>query len=186
VYDGSRHVSIGALPGMAERTITAFTFSKSYAMTGWRVGYVVTPPSLRGVMGPILSFYTTHGVFPAAQSACRAAVLGSQDCVEQMRVAYGERRRLMLDGLAGQDAVTVPTPLGTFYVFAHVTLGGRELWSLVEDWLSWGVAVLPGTAFGPEYVDWVRMSLATRSEQVVEAARILRERHAGVRSGVGD
>jgi aspartate aminotransferase len=186
VYDGSRHVSIGALPGMAERTLTAFTFSKSYAMTGWRVGYVVTPPSLRGVMGPILSFYTTHGVFPAAQSACRAAVLGSQDCVEQMRVAYGERRRSMLDGLAGQDAVTVPTPLGTFYAFAHVTLGDRELWSLVEDWLSWGVAVLPGTAFGPEYVDWVRMSLATRSEQVVEAARILRERHAGVRSGVGD
>src|SRR5439155_16281734 len=84
LFDGATHVSIGALPGMAERTITTFTFSKSYAMTGWRVGYVVSPPSLRAVMGPILSFYTTHGVFPAAQSACRAAILGPQDCVEAM------------------------------------------------------------------------------------------------------
>jgi aspartate/methionine/tyrosine aminotransferase len=184
LFDGSRHVSIASLPGMAERTVTAFTFSKSYAMTGWRVGYVVSPPSLRSVMGPILSFYTTHGVFPAVQTACRAAVLGSQDCVEQMRVAYDGRRRSMLDGLRGQDVVTAPTPRGTFYVFAHVALAGRDLWTLVEDWLSWGVAVLPGTAFGAEYTEWVRMSLAARGDQVAKAARILRERHAGAGSGV--
>jgi aspartate/methionine/tyrosine aminotransferase len=186
LYDGAKHVSIGSLPGMAERTVTAFTFSKSYAMTGWRVGYVVSPPSLRGVMGPILSFYTTHGVFPAAQSACRAAILGPQDCVEDMRAAYDARRRSLLDGLRGQDAVTAPDPRGAFYVFANVrpALAGRDAWALAEEWLSWGVAVLPGTAFGAEYVDRVRMSLATRADQVADAARILRERYAGAGSEV--
>jgi aspartate aminotransferase len=70
-------------------------------MTGWRVGYVVSPPALRGAMGPILSFYTTHGVFPSVQSAARVAVTSSQDCVEAMRRAYDERRGLMLGGLEG-------------------------------------------------------------------------------------
>ncbi len=186
IYDGATHVSIGSLPGMAERTVSVFTFSKSYAMTGWRVGYAVSPPALRAVMGPILSFYTTHGVFPAAQTACRAAILGPQDCVEEMRAAYDGRRRSLLDGLRGQDAVATPTPRGAFYAFANVAgaLAGRDLWALAEEWLSWGVAVLPGTAFGPEYVDRVRMSLATRGDQVTEAARILRERYADAGSGV--
>ena len=186
LYDGARHVSLASLPGMAERTVTAFTFSKSYAMTGWRVGYAVSPPSLRGVMGPILSFYTTHGVFPAVQSACVAAVTGSQECVETMRRAYDERRGLVLAGLGGQSAITIPPPAGAFYVFANVAAArnGRELWALVDEWLELGVAVLPGTAFGPEYTDWVRMSLATRADQVAEAARILRGRYAdaGVRA----
>src|SRR6185436_4782753 len=81
LFDGIRHVSIASLPGMAERTVSVFTFSKSYAMTGWRVGYAVSPPALRPVMGPILSFYSTHGVFPAVQAAARHAVVSSQDCV---------------------------------------------------------------------------------------------------------
>jgi len=185
LYDGARHVSIASLPGMAERTLTAYTFSKSYAMTGWRVGYLVSPPALRGVAGPILSFYTTHGVFPAVQSAARAAVVGPQDAVETMRRAYDERRALMLQGLQGQGAITVPAPKGAFYVFADVSRarGERELWALVEEWLSWGVAVLPGTAFGADYGDWVRMSLATRADRVEAAAKILRERYAAAPAG---
>jgi len=183
LYDGAQHVSIASLPGMAERTVTAFTFSKSYAMTGWRAGYAVSPPSLRGAMGPILSFYTTHGVFPSVQLACAAAVSGPQDAVEAMRRAYDERRRSMLDGLAG-GAVTAPDPRGAFYVFANAgaARGGRELWTMIEEWLSWGVAVLPGTAFGPEYGDWVRLSLATRPDHVAAAAKLLRER-AGAGTG---
>jgi len=177
LFDGVRHVSIGALPGMAERTMSVFTFSKSYAMTGWRVGYAVSPPALRAVMGPLLSFYTTHGVFPAAQSAARAAMLGPQDAVETMRRAYQERRDLLIRGLEGQAAVRVPAPRGAFYVFADVShaRAGRDIWDLVREWLALGVAVLPGTAFGPEYHDWVRLSLATRREDVAEAARRLRE-----------
>jgi aspartate/methionine/tyrosine aminotransferase len=177
LFDGARHVSIASLPGMAERTVSVFTFSKSYAMTGWRVGYVVAPPALSGVLGPLLSFYSTHGVFPAVQSAARAALLGPQDAVETMRRAYQERRDLLVQGLAGQDRVRVPTPRGAFYGFADVTgaLGGRDVWELVNEWLALGVAVLPGTAFGPEFTHWVRIGLATRRDDVAEAARRVRE-----------
>jgi len=185
LYDGGKHVSPASLPGMAERTISVFTMSKSYAMTGWRVGYAVSPPEMRPVMAPLLAFYTTHGVFPAAQMAARAAVTGPQDCVERMRAAYDERRRMLLDGLAG-GVVRAPEPKGAFYGFANVAGarpgpaagGGRDLWPLIEEWLGFGVAVLPGTAFGPEFGDWVRLSLATRAEDVAEGARRIAQ-HAG-------
>lgn len=177
VFDGAKHVSLASLPGMAERTVSVYTLSKSYAMTGWRVGYMVSPPALRAVMGPLLAFYTTHGVFPAVQSAARAALTGPQDAVETMRRAYQERRDLLLSGLAGQTAIRVPVPKGAFYAFADVSAarGGRDVWTLVDEWLELGVAVLPGTAFGPEFGDWVRLSLATRREDVAEAAARLRQ-----------
>jgi aspartate/methionine/tyrosine aminotransferase len=179
-YDGAKHVSIASLPGMAERTLSIFTFSKSYAMTGWRVGYVVSPPALRAVMGPLLAFYTTHGVFPAVQLAARAAVTGSQACVAEMRDAYDQRRKLLLQGLAGGSAVHAPVPKGAFYAFANVAAArnGRDLWALVDEWLGFGVAALPGTAFGPGFDDWVRLSVATRAEDVAEAGRRIAQ-HAG-------
>ena len=180
LFDGATHVSIGSLPGMAERTVSVFTFSKSYAMTGWRVGYVVSPPALRDVFGPLLAFYTTHGVFPAAQLAARVAVTAPQACVEDMRRAYDERRRLLLDGLLTCDAITVPAPRGSFYVFASVAgaRAGRDIWTLIEEWLALGVAVLPGTAFGPGFDDWVRLALCARREDVGEAARRLSAHYA--------
>ena len=180
VFDDARHLSIAALAGMAERTVSVYTFSKSYAMTGWRLGYVVAPPAMRAVLGPLLAFYTTHGVFPAVQSAGRAAVLGGAAAIETMRRAYQERRDVLLGGLAGQSAVRVPAPRGAFYAFADVSAvrAGRDIWALVEEWLALGLAVLPGTAFGPEYGDWVRMSLATRREDVAAAAALLSRRYA--------
>lgn len=183
LFDGAQHVSLATLPGMAERTVSVFTFSKSYAMTGWRVGYVVSPPALRPVLGPLLAFYTTHGVFPAAQSAARAAVVGPQDAVETMRRAYQERRDLLLQGLAGQSAIRVPVPRGAFYVFADVSaaLQGADVWALVDRWLEMGVAVLPGTAFGPEYGDWVRLGLATRAEDIAAAAQVLQQHYMSER-----
>ena len=183
LFDGARHVSIASLPGMAERTLSVFTLSKSYAMTGWRAGYVVSPPALRAVMGPLLAFYTTHGVFPSVQSAARVAVTGPQDAVETMRRAYQERRDLLLEGLADQSIIRIPPPRGAFYVFADVSaaLRGRDVWALVDEWLGLGVAVLPGTAFGPEYGGWVRMSLATRRDDIVEAAARLKSHVAGER-----
>ena len=177
LFDGATHVSLGSMPGMAERTLSVYTFSKSYAMTGWRIGYVVSPPPLRPVMGPLLSFYTTHGVFPAVQSAALAAVRGPQAAVETMRRAYAERRDLLLAGLEGQTAIRVPAPRGAFYAFADVSgaRAGRDVWELVREWLAIGVAVLPGTAFGPGYENWVRMSLATKRDDVEGAARTLRD-----------
>ena len=173
LFDGAKHVSLASLPGMAERTVSVYTVSKSYAMTGWRVGYAVCPPGMRPAMAPLLAFYTTHGVFPSAQIAARAAVTGPQAAVEQMRAAYEERRGLLLGGLAGTKLVNGPTPKGAFYVFADVKAarGERDLWALAEEWLGFGVAVLPGTAFGPEHADRVRLSLATRAEDVAEGGR---------------
>ena len=185
LYDGAEHRSIASLPGMAERTISVYTFSKSYAMTGWRVGYVVTPPAMRAVMGPLLAFYTTHGVFPSSQLAALAAVTGPQDEVWRMRDAYDERRQLLLAGLADCGALVVPPPKGAFYVFADISRarGDRDVWSLIDEWLTLGVAALPGTAFGPAFGDWVRMALCTRRDDVVEAARRLAQHHhVGARS----
>ena len=184
VFDGAKHLSIGSFPGMQERTLSVYTFSKSYAMTGWRVGYMVAPPAMRAVLGPLLAFYTTHGVFPSVQSAARAAVTGSQDVVANFRRAYQERRDVLLEGLAGQSAIRVPTPRGAFYAFANVAgaLNGRDIWALVDEWLELGVAVLPGTAFGPEYREWVRLSLATRREDVAEAALRLKHHYLTVGS----
>ncbi len=184
LFDGAEHVSIASLPGMAERTVSVYTFSKSYAMTGWRLGYVVSPPALRAVMGPLLAFYTTHGVFPAAQIAAREAVTGPQDAVGGMRSAYDQRRRSLLAGLEGVRGVRVPPPRGAFYAFADIggARAGRDLWTLIDEWLSFGVAVLPGTAFGAEYADWVRLSLAARPDDITEAARRIAS-HCGAASG---
>ena len=180
LYDGAQHVSIASLPGMADRTLSVYTFSKSYAMTGWRVGYVVAPPALRPVLGPLLAFYTTHGVFPAAQLAARAAVTGPLDCVEAMRAAYDERRRLLLDGLRDCASIRTPVPLGAFYAFANIreARGERDVWALIDEWLSIGVAALPGTAFGAAFGDWVRLAMCTRREDVAEAAKRLAAHHA--------
>ena len=188
LFDGARHVSLASLPGMAERTVTAFTFSKSYAMTGWRLGYLVSPPPLRSVIGPTLGAHTTYGVFPAVQSAGLAALKGPQRQVEVMRLAYQDRRDALLAGLEGQHAIRAPRPRGAFYVFPDVSaaLERRTVWDLVREWLELGVAVLPGSAFGP-HLERVRLSLAVCREDVVEAARRLREHYAGTgpRGGKG-
>ena len=181
LFDDATHLSLAALPGMSARTVTVFSFSKPSAMTGWRLGYVVSPPALRPVLGPTLSALTTYGVFPAVQLAGLAALRGPQTAVETMRRAYQERRDVLLAGLEGQHALRAPKPAGAFYVFADVSpaLERRTVWDLVREWLELGVAVLPGTAFGP-HPERVRLSLATRKEDVVEATRRLREHYAGL------
>lgn len=185
LFDGARHRSPGSLPGMAERTISVYTLSKSYAMTGWRIGYIVTPPALRAVTGPLLVGYTTYGVFPAIQSAALAAITGPQDAVETMRRSYQQRRDLLLAGMEGQAAIRIPPPRGAFYAFADVggALAGRDVWQATREWIDLGVAVLPGTAFGTDYARHVRISLAAPRDEVAEGARLLREHHAGAPSG---
>jgi aspartate/methionine/tyrosine aminotransferase len=180
LFDGATHVSVASLLGMASRTLTVFTFSKTYAMTGWRLGYVVSPPPLRPVLGPTLNALTTYGVFPAVQLAGLAALRGPRGPVESMRRAYQERRDALLAGLEGQHAIRAIKPAGAFYVFADVSaaLERRTAWDLVREWLELGVAVLPGSAFGP-HPEYVRLSLATRKDDLVEATRRLREHYAG-------
>ncbi|HPS79110.1 MAG TPA: aminotransferase class I/II-fold pyridoxal phosphate-dependent enzyme [Thermoanaerobaculaceae bacterium] len=184
VFDDAEHVSIAALPGMANRTVSLFSFSVSYAMPGWRLGYVVSPPALRPALGPELAALTTRGVFPAVQLAGLAALTGPQRVIETTRQACCERRDLFLAQLAGQSVLRAARPSGTFYAFVDVAaaLERRTVWDLVREWLELGIAVLPGTAFGP-YPERVRFSLATRRDDVGEATRRLRERYAGTPAG---
>ena len=142
---------------------------------------MASPPALRAVIGPLLSFYTTHGVFPAAQMAARAAVTGPQDDVRAMCAAYAERRDLLVAGLRDCPGVAVPVPAGAFYAFADVTallnkpLGTNKTTfantsELAAALLDEGhVAAVPGEAFGaPGYL---RFSYALADDDLVEGMR---------------
>src|SRR5207302_2104217 len=117
VYDGE-HVSIASLPGMLERTITAYTLSKSYAMTGWRIGYVVaTEPWMTGLSKAVL--YSSNGVSTPTQWAALAAFTTESDFLETSRAAYRERRDLLVGGLNELGFASTP-PAGALYVFSFV------------------------------------------------------------------
>src|SRR5207244_6306746 len=118
VYEGE-HVSIGSLDGMLERTITSFTGSKSFAMTGWRMGYAVAAePWMTGLRKTTL--YSSNGVSTPTQWAALAAFTNTSDFLERNRVAYRKRRDLLLAGLNELDLCCEP-PAGAFYAFPDVS-----------------------------------------------------------------
>ncbi len=160
------HVSAGPLDE-DERVICAFSFSKTYSMTGWRVGYLVTPPSLTEFVvktqEPISSC-----VNAPAQMAAIAAVTGPQDCVTEMRSAYQRRRDLVTDFLE-REGIPHVRPTGAFYMMVDVTGSGMDGLDFARRLvLERGVAVVPGETFGPDASSYVRVSLATATEPLVE------------------
>jgi aspartate/methionine/tyrosine aminotransferase len=169
-YDGTlfddRFVSAAAVAD-PERTIAVYTFSKTYAMTGWRVGYVAAPPraiaQIAKLQEPLISC-----VNAPAQHAALAALTGPQDVVAQMVSAYRERRDEVCRRLA---AARVPAllPSGAFYVWASVRASGLTSRDFAFTLLrERGVAVAPGTAFGPGGEGFVRISLATEPSALYE------------------
>ncbi|MQA96840.1 MAG: aminotransferase class I/II-fold pyridoxal phosphate-dependent enzyme [Streptosporangiales bacterium] len=170
VFDGD-HVSTAAVGG-ADRVISVFTFSKSYAMTGWRVGYAVYP----GELAPIATKLQepVHSCVNAmAQRAAIAALTGPQDDIEAMRLAYKERRDAVSAELdaAGMGHVR---PSGAFYTWVDVrdrAATSREF--AIELLRREKVAIAPGTAFGPAGEGWARVSLATDTEPLLEGVRRL-------------
>jgi aspartate/methionine/tyrosine aminotransferase len=154
--------SIVSLPGMAERTILADGFSKTYAMTGWRLGFGIMPQPLAEKMGLLL----THSV------GCTAleAILGPQDEVEAVRTEFRRRRDLMVQGLNGIPGIRCPLPQGAFYAFPNVQAFGRPVAELADYLLAEaGVAVLPGTAFGHNGEGYLRLSYANSMENIQKA-----------------
>ena len=154
----SPHVS--AARYLPEQTFAAFSFSKTYAMTGWRVGYLVTPPGLgpeiAKVQEPIISCATS-----VSQKAAEAALTGPQDCVGQMVAAYRARRDLLVDLLDGTDLLTA-RPRGAFYGMVNVESSGLDSMTFVRRLIQdYGVAVAPGDTFGPSTARSVRISLAS-------------------------
>ncbi|MFN2290603.1 MAG: pyridoxal phosphate-dependent aminotransferase [Anaerolineae bacterium] len=170
-------ISIASLPGMAERTIIADGFSKTYAMTGWRLGYGLMPQSLAEKMDLLL----THSVGCTAtftQFAGLEAVQGPQDQVDAVVALFRQRRDLIVDGLNAIPGVRCPVPQGAFYVFPNVEAFGRSSGELADYLLEEaGVAVLPGTAFGRNGEGYLRLSYANSRENISKAleemARVL-------------
>ncbi|WP_394278811.1 pyridoxal phosphate-dependent aminotransferase [Microbacterium sp.] len=176
VYEGFRAVSIvEAVPALAEQTILVNGVAKTYAMTGWRVGWMVGPAAAIKVAGNLQSHLSSN-VNNIAQRAALAALTGPQEEVEQMRLAFDRRRGLIVSELAKIPGVTVPNPLGAFYVYPDVTgLLGREWYGrTVNTSLELAdlileeaeVAVVPGEAFGPS--GYLRLSYALGDEQLLE------------------
>ena len=168
IYEGSEHLSIASLPGMKERTITLNGFSKAYAMTGWRVGYLAAPQSfIRMLIEPrhTLSINTNT----PAQFAALAALTGPQDAVEKIRQAYAERRVYMMEAL-DQMGLTYGYPGGAFYIYANISCTGLPSPQFCETLLREGqVLIFPGTMFGDESKDHIRISYLQPLERIKEA-----------------
>ena len=167
-YGTYRHRAMSALPGMRERTILMGGFSKAYAMTGWRVGWVAAPA---GILEGMLKVHQ-YGIMSApttAQDAALMAIVEGEPEVERMRAEYDRRRRLIVDGL---NAIGLDTfePLGAFYAFPRISSTGLDDEAFAERLLmEERVAVVPGSAFGPSGAGHVRMCYATSYEQLGEA-----------------
>ncbi len=166
VYDGLQVPSIIELPGMAERTILVDGFSKTYSMTGWRLGYGIMPVELASRMELLL----THSVgCPAhfTQVAALEAIRGPQDRVTEVVREYQARRDLIVDGLNNIPGVICRKPQGAFYVLPNVRAFGMPSNQLAEYLLDEaGVAVLPGTAFGDYGEGYLRLSYSTSQDTI--------------------
>jgi aspartate/methionine/tyrosine aminotransferase len=168
-YDDTPPASIASLPGMAERTILLDGFSKSYAMTGWRLGYGVFPaPLIQPVTNMFINGHTCVPLF--VQDAGLAALEGAQDCITTMRVEYKARRNLVVERLNAIPGISCALPAGAFYAMPSVSsLGVTNSREFADMLLEAGVAVLPGTDFGSYGQAYLRISYATAREKLVEA-----------------
>ena len=167
IYDGEHH-SIAALPGMAERTIILDGFSKTYAMTGWRLGYGVAPAALIPHLTR-LQTNVTSCTASFAQMAAIAALDGTQAPAEAMVAEFARRREFVVDRLNRIEGVKCLKPGGAFYVFPRVTLPGLNSKQIADSLLeNDGVAVLGGTAFGAHGEGFLRLSFATSMELLAE------------------
>lgn len=168
VYDGG-HVSMASLPGMRERTITVHTLSKSFSMTGWRIGYVVAhEPFMTFIRKLVLN--SVNGVSTPTQYAALSAVTQEPHFFEGIREEYRRRRDLLVGGLrdAGFSCLTPP---GAFYTFPDVrSVLGDDSWKAMETLLDrTSIASVPGAVFGPEGEGHLRMSFSTSLEVLQEA-----------------
>jgi len=165
---GHRHRCFASLPGMRERTVLLSGMSKSFAMTGWRIGYACGPPDLLAAMGRLHQYLTMAAPTMGQVASLQALQQGSND-VEAMRLEYDRRRRLVVDGF---NALGLPCfePRGAFYAFPDVRSSGLDDETFSERLLfEERVALVPGSAFGASGAGFVRASYATSHEQLEEA-----------------
>jgi aspartate aminotransferase len=182
VYDGFEHVSLGKLaPGLRDRLIVVDGVSKSYAMTGWRIGWAISPPHVAKAVAKLQGQSTTNPA-AVAQWAAEAALLGPRDEVRRMRDIFAARRKRMVDGLNSIDGVSCGMPRGAFYAFPNVTglygikHQGKALAS-ANDVTLWqldvcGIAAVAGEAFGAP--GHIRFTYAAAESVIDEALAALK------------
>ena len=175
IYDEAKHESIAALPGMKERTIIIEGHSKTYAMTGWRLGYGVMPADLAAQIAKLM-VNSNSCTAAMVQMAGLEALTGPQDEVGKMVAELKSRRDAIVSGLNAIEGITCKNPLGAFYVFPNVTAMPMSSDDFAEHLLQkYAVATLSGTAFG-EYGDgYLRLSYAGSMESIKEGLKRIAE-----------
>ena len=174
VYDGLEAPSIASLPGMKERTIIVDGFSKTYSMTGWRLGFGIMPVELAKRVDLLL----THSVGSTAhftQFAGLEAITGPQDMVDVMVAEYQRRRNAIVDGLNTIPGFACQKPQGAFYVFPNITgtgVGSTQLANTILE--KAGVALLPGNSFGEYGEGYLRLSYANSIENIEKGLNKIR------------
>ncbi|MEL7566884.1 MAG: pyridoxal phosphate-dependent aminotransferase [Dehalobacterium sp.] len=168
IFDDTPYHSIASFPRMFERTITVNGLSKSYSMTGWRIGYLAGPKEL---IQPMLNlkYAVTICATGVAQKAAFAALTGPQDCIKEIVDVYQERRKVVMAGL---DQLGIPyvVPKGSFYIFPDIRKFRMSSYDFASTLLkSTGVFTFPGTCFGQSGEGFIRLSLLVPSERIKEA-----------------
>jgi aspartate/methionine/tyrosine aminotransferase len=172
---GYRHESIAALPGMLEQTIILDGFSKTYAMTGWRLGYGVFPTELVPVIDKLM-VNSVSCVPPFSQHAALAALTGPQDDVDHMLAEFRRRRDVVVSGLNNVPGLTCATPRGAFYAFPNISATGLSSKAFADRLLQEaGVATLSGSGFGQHGEGYLRLSYANSLPNLELALERIRE-----------
>ena len=181
VYDGAKHVSIAALPGMKERTNTLNGFSKCYSMTGWRLGYAAAPVEFIKAMVRVHAYINTCA--PSfVQEAGITALEKAEPDVQEMVKEYQRRRDYAVSAINAIDGLSCKTPGGAFYIFVNIKALGKTSAEMADYLLDHAkIAAVPGSAFGPEGEGYIRLSYACSYERIVEAMERLKKAVAELR-----
>jgi aspartate aminotransferase len=182
IFDGKQHLSIGSLPAARDRTFTVFSMSKTYAMSGLRIGYIVLPSDKILERVKKLVRCTINGVNSIAQWGATAALNGPQDATRAMASEYQRRRDILVEALSEAPYVTPFKPSGTFYVWCKITpdwvgyQGARDDWSMTNYLIdAAGIGSSPGTAFGAAGKQCIRFAFSCSTAMVQQAASLLPE-----------
>jgi len=169
------HKSISAIPGMAERSLVIDTFSKTYAMTGWRIGFAVAPVPVIDKLSIFLQDSITN-VAAFIQKAAYTALTGPQDWVHEKHAILKQKRDRMVAGLNTVPGVSCDTPDGAFYAFADIRGTGLTSQEFTDQLVvKAGVAVVAGTAFGSQGEGFIRVTYACADENIDEGIRRMKE-----------
>ena len=168
VYDDHKHVSIGSFPGMKDYTIILNGFSKSFAMTGWRIGYIAAPEDLMAQIVKLHQYNTICAPIMSQYAALEGLKNGWSE-VEKMRVSYQQRRNLMYKAFIDMG-LSVPEPTGAFYMFPDISSTGLSAEEFATElFQKYNVAVVPGTAFGSAGEGHIRCCYATAIDKIKTA-----------------